>query len=114
MLAPQELEHVAKTLGGAAQEWVASQRLALLSREAGGYAPAGREVERPSLEGGGAALVSGYPSAARVIPGRVNAQIPPQAQESCGGPQPILHFFMRTWPALTLPETAIQKQSVPI
>lgn len=87
---------MAKLLGGAAQEWVASQRLALLSSEAGGYAPAGREIERPSLGGRGAALVSGYPSAAGGIPGRVNAQIPPQAQESSGGPQAILYFFMRT------------------
>lgn len=47
---------MAKIQGGAAQEWVASQRLALLSREARGYAPAGRG-ERSS-EAGGAALVS--------------------------------------------------------
>lgn len=60
---------MARMLGGAAQEWVASQRPALLSREAGGYAPAGREVERPSLGGKGAALVSGYPSAKGGIPG---------------------------------------------
>lgn len=76
---------MAKMLGGAAPEWVASQRLALLSREAGGYAPAGRDTERPLLTGRWGSCTCVCSSAAGGIPRRVNAQTLTSGSEKLWG-----------------------------
>lgn len=47
------------------------------------------------LGGGGAVLVSVH-QLQGVFPEESMLRPPPQAQESCGGPQPIPHFFMRS------------------